>query len=155
MSQIFSHQTNWHVYNVWVKKTETIHSSVISHSSKSIWVIKLSFCQNDSPMGESFWQKDSLITHILFELWPVDCLCFFDSDVIYYGGPRLANQHFPHILIVFVTFVEELWCWLWINLKCLLTHTRKTGTKTVKYDIATICMCVLLRGKKLVSFCTL
>ena len=54
--------------NVWVKKSETIHSSVISHSSKSIWVIKLSFCQNDPPMGESFWQKDSLISHILFEL---------------------------------------------------------------------------------------
>ena len=28
----------------------------------------LSLCQNDPPMGESFWQKDSLITHILFEL---------------------------------------------------------------------------------------
>ena len=26
------------------------------HSSKSIWVIKLSFCQNDSPMGNSFFQ---------------------------------------------------------------------------------------------------
>ena len=25
--------------------------------------------QNDSPIGGSFWQKDSLITHILFELW--------------------------------------------------------------------------------------
>ena len=32
-----------------------------------MWVIKLSFCQNDPPFGESFWQKDSLITHILFE----------------------------------------------------------------------------------------
>ena len=29
------------------------------HSSKSIRVIKLSFCQKDPPMGESFWQKDS------------------------------------------------------------------------------------------------
>ena len=38
------------------------------HSSKSIWVTKLLFCQNDYPMGGSFWQKDSLITHILFEL---------------------------------------------------------------------------------------
>ena len=37
-------------------------------SSKSIWVIKLSFSQNDSPMGQSFWEKDSLITDILFEL---------------------------------------------------------------------------------------
>ena len=38
------------------------------HGSKSVWVIKLSFCQNDSPMRGSFWQKDSFITHILFEL---------------------------------------------------------------------------------------
>ena len=30
--------------------------------------IKLSLCQNDPLIGESFWQKDSLITHILFEL---------------------------------------------------------------------------------------
>ena len=60
--------------NVWVKKTETIHSIVISHSSKSIWVIELSFCQNDSPTGGSFWQKDSLITHILFELWLITIL---------------------------------------------------------------------------------
>ena len=28
----------------------------------------LVFCQNDSPIGGSFEQKDSLITHILFEL---------------------------------------------------------------------------------------
>ena len=25
-------------------------------------------------MGESFWQKDSLITHILFELWLITLL---------------------------------------------------------------------------------
>ena len=30
----------------------------------------LLFSQNDFPMRESFWQKDSLITHILFELHP-------------------------------------------------------------------------------------
>ena len=41
---------------------------IASHSSESIWVMKLSFCQNNSPMGETFWQKDSLITQILFEL---------------------------------------------------------------------------------------
>ena len=55
--------------NVCFKKSVTIHSSVISHISKSILVIKLSFCQKDSPIGRSYWQKDSLITHILFELW--------------------------------------------------------------------------------------
>ena len=31
-------------------------------------MIKLSFHQNESPMGGSFWQRDRLITHILFEL---------------------------------------------------------------------------------------
>ena len=31
-------------------------------------MIKLSFCQNDSLKGGSFSQKDSLITHMLFEL---------------------------------------------------------------------------------------
>jgi hypothetical protein len=39
------------------------------HSSKNnIQVIKLSFSQNDPPMGGSFWQKDSLITLIFFEI---------------------------------------------------------------------------------------
>ena len=38
--------------------------------------MKLSFCQNDPPMGESFWQKDSLSTHILFELWLITLLRF-------------------------------------------------------------------------------
>ena len=47
------------------------------HSSKSIQVIKLSFCQNDSREGGSFWRKDSLITIILFEL----CLFMIFSPV--------------------------------------------------------------------------
>ena len=54
--------------NVWVSKFRTSIVCVISHSSESIWVIKPSFCQNYPPMGGSFWQKDSLITHTLFEL---------------------------------------------------------------------------------------
>ena len=36
--------------------------------SKNIWVTRLFFCQYDSLMGESFWQQDSLVTLILFEL---------------------------------------------------------------------------------------
>jgi hypothetical protein len=36
-------------------------------------VTKLSFYQIDPPMSTSFWQKDSLITHILFEL----CLIWY------------------------------------------------------------------------------
>jgi hypothetical protein len=38
------------------------------HRSKRIWVTSLLFCQNASLMGESLWQKDSLVTFILFEL---------------------------------------------------------------------------------------
>ena len=73
----FTHSVTWYhekESNVCLKKTVTIHSSVISHNSKSIWVIKLAYCQNGPPMGESFWKKDSLITHILFELWLITLL---------------------------------------------------------------------------------
>ena len=38
------------------------------HRSKSIWVPSLFFCQNDLLVGGSLWQKDSLVTLILFEL---------------------------------------------------------------------------------------
>ena len=47
------------------------------HSSKSIWVIKLSFCQKDLLMGESFW----LVTRKLFEL----CLIMIFSPVANFG----------------------------------------------------------------------
>ena len=43
------------------------------HCSKSIWVMKLIFCQNDCPIRGSFWQKISFITNILFE----QCLFWF------------------------------------------------------------------------------
>ena len=43
------------------------------HSSKSIRVTNLSFCQNDSPMSTPFWQKKRLVTLILFEL----CLLWY------------------------------------------------------------------------------
>ena len=35
------------------------------HSSKSKRVTKLSFCQNDPTRSTPFWQKNSLVTHIL------------------------------------------------------------------------------------------
>ena len=38
------------------------------HSSKNIRATQLFFCQSDSPMSESFWQKNRLVTHILFDL---------------------------------------------------------------------------------------
>ena len=33
--------------------------------------MKLFFCQNDPLMGEPFWQNNSLVSHILFELQPI------------------------------------------------------------------------------------
>ena len=82
--------------NVWVSEFRTSIVCVISHSSESIWVIKPSFCQNDPPMGESLWQKDSLITHILSELWLIKntilhSMKFADSHVtstyMIFNGP--------------------------------------------------------------------
>ena len=57
----------------WVPKFATGLNIIIGCRSKSIWVTRLLFCQNDSPIWGSFWQKDSLITHILFEL----CLLWY------------------------------------------------------------------------------
>ena len=52
----------------WSPKFATGLNRIIGCSSRSIWVIKLSFCQNDPLMGELFRQNNSLVTHILFEL---------------------------------------------------------------------------------------
>ena len=61
----------------WCIKFATGLNIINRQSSKSIRVIKLSFCQNDPLIAESFWQKDSLITCILFEL----CLFMIFSPV--------------------------------------------------------------------------
>ena len=73
--------------NVRFKKTVTIHSSVISHSTKSIWVNKPSFCQNDPPHRITFLAKGQLDNSYTF--WTmanystVDCDSFFETDVMY------------------------------------------------------------------------
>ena len=50
------------------------------HSSKNIWVIKLTFCQNDPLIGESFWENTSLVTLILFE----QCLFWYSAQSTYF-----------------------------------------------------------------------
>ena len=52
----------------WCPKFATGLKIIIGHSSRSKWVTNLLFCQNDSPIRTSFWQIDSLVTRILFEL---------------------------------------------------------------------------------------
>ena len=49
-------------------------------------MIKLSFSQNDSSIGGSFWQKDSLITFMIFEL----CLFMIFSPVANFGHHPLS-----------------------------------------------------------------
>ena len=82
---------------------------------------RLLCCQNDFPMGGSFWQKDSLTTHILFEL----CLVMILSPVsnlmhhplLWY--PRIWNSttYFAIVRTLHVhvwirtAWSENLWPW--------------------------------------------
>ena len=70
---------------------------------------RLLFCQNDSPMGRSFWQKDSLITYILFGL----CLLWYlaHSQILgisLYEGLQVLlnfeNFHFQDTLFLSALF---------------------------------------------------
>ena len=70
----------------WVPKFATGLIHQIRHSSKIMKVIKLSFGQNDPPMRELFWQNNSLVTHILFEL----CSIWYISPVANFGTHPLA-----------------------------------------------------------------
>jgi hypothetical protein len=72
----------------WSPKFATGLNMIIGCSSKIIWVIKLSFCQNDPLMGESFWRNNSLVTHILFELKPI----IIFSPIANFGDQSLATQ---------------------------------------------------------------
>ena len=72
----------------WVPKFATGLIYQIEHSSKSIWVTRLLFCQNNSLMGGSFWPKDSLITFIIFEL----CLIWCISPVANFGTHPLVPR---------------------------------------------------------------
>ena len=49
--------------------------------------MKLFFCQNDPLMGEPFWQNNSLVSHILFELQPI----IIFSPVANFGNQSLLN----------------------------------------------------------------
>ena len=94
---------------------------------------RLLFCQNDSPMGGSFWQKDSLITHTLFELWliimfstvvnfaqqppptnvppsPPNCETFLTSEL----SLNQTYSLFLYLIQVLLSFLSKIFCWtLW------------------------------------------
>ena len=75
----------------WSPKFATgLNTYHIRHSSKSIRVTKLSYCQSDYPMSESFWQNNSLVTHIFFDL----CLFKHFSPVANFGQQMGSNNRF-------------------------------------------------------------
>ena len=56
----------------WSPKFATGLNVIIGIDQKNIWVTRLFFCQNDVLLfSGSFWQKDSLVTLILYELCPL------------------------------------------------------------------------------------
>ena len=67
---------------------------------------KLSFCQNEPLMRESFWQKISLVTNILFELglfWYVAHSQILGNTLYKYVCKRKWSE-------VHIRFVENLFC---------------------------------------------
>ena len=61
----------------------------------------LIFCQNDYSIRRSIWQKDSLITHILFELWLIMIL----SPVATFGHHPLELRCIFHSTHVFTYYI--------------------------------------------------
>ena len=86
-------------YNIEGEQKKKVHRAKFlnRHSSKSTRVIKLYFCQNDSPIRESFWQKDSLVTPILFEICLfrnlAECTFFLFTLYIYVKIITLVNTN--------------------------------------------------------------
>ena len=78
-----SSQKGW-VISDFAKCTAKYHNR---HSSKSIWVIKLTFSQKDLLIGESFWENYRLVTPLLFEL----CLIMIFSPVANFGHHPLCT----------------------------------------------------------------
>ena len=54
------------------------------------------FCQNDPPIRESFWQKDSLITHIHFEL----CLFRNFAQHTFFLLTLYIKRHNPNLVTI-------------------------------------------------------
>ena len=65
---------------------------------------KLSFCHSDPPLSESFWQKNRLVTHILFDL----CLRKHFSPVANFGQQSLCKMKKKGEIIYLPFFSDRL-----------------------------------------------
>jgi len=66
--------------------------------------MKLFFCQNDPLMGEPFWQNNSLVSHILFELQPI----IIFSPVANFGNQSLPREDLGENSVI-GTFSNSNW----------------------------------------------
>ena len=88
------------------------------HISKSIWVTSLFFCQSGSLMGGWHWQKDRLVTYILFDL----CLFQHFSPVANFGWSSVSNNtesniHFDrNISRIQNLVIGHVFCWVSLRL---------------------------------------
>ena len=101
-------------------------SIIISFGQGGIWVINLSFCQNDPLMGASFWQKDSLISHILFNYRLLWFLALYQILVTrLYITRREHPLMMSHVIWPFLTYLPTLsyflfWGLSWTPLPTLI-----------------------------------
>ena len=77
--------------------------------------IRLSFSQIDSAIGGSFWPKDSLISHILFELhMPIQ---IFSPVYLFLGHPLLPLKESLILICVPPEIPNYCYIHLWITLQ--------------------------------------
>ena len=88
--------TYMYITRDWLPKFATGLNIIIGCSSKNIWLTRLLFCQNGSPTRGSFWQKNSFITQILFELQPIIIFSpvanFGNQSIPSFGGFDFGNR---------------------------------------------------------------
>ena len=107
--------------------------------------------QNDPPVGESFWQKDSLITHILFELWLITLLWIVLVFLTQTLGNHPSNK--KKLIASYLSNFEKKHC-LWFagfaiiifaNLRCQLT---KKGSVCCHFSNMNITMIINVNENK-------
>ena len=105
--------------------------------------MKLFFCQNDPLMGEPFWQNNSLVSHILFELQPIIIFnpvanfgnqslilglqgMYLDAVVVSITSHSLFFRFFQiHSFIIFFQHVCSM------NSRFIMFHTLKSSVRIV------------------------
>ena len=134
------------VYMVW-----------IGCSSKSVWVIKLSFCQNDPFMGKSFWQNNSLITHLLFVLQPIiifSPVANFgnQSIVVYYAQYTNYTIYSANQFFLCVFLFKKLKGFFFVACNTVIIWQKRHFTFNIKRQKMACIKCSVRKVQKLLNF---